>query len=102
MTMHQSITILKDAARQQRRKYLDVIYGPRAVELRAKIASALFGKPLPKSAKECQYGRLRLALLALVKVSGGCAASEDSNFQEALDAIDDSTADATNETFIAR
>jgi hypothetical protein len=63
------------------RRLLDTIYGPQAAELRSQVASELYGVPFVKSAKECQYGRLRKALLSYAGVSGTCIANEDAMFE---------------------
>jgi len=71
-------TIRERSARPSIR-FLDVIYGPQAKKLRHDVALMLKGdKP---TAKEIQYGNLRLALLKAVNAQGNCIAALDADFQ---------------------
>lgn len=67
-------------------RYLDRLYGPCAAELRVRVASAVHGRELRKSAKECQYGNLRRSLVELFGATGSCIAAVDANLQELIDA----------------
>ena len=69
-----------------KRKLLDNIYGPAAANIRASVASALHGRTLTKSAKEAQYGRLRLCLIEAVGAAGDCIAAVDADFEAKAEA----------------
>jgi hypothetical protein len=71
------------------RRYLDMLYGPDAKELRSDIASHLHGAVrIPKSDKRCQYGNLRRALVEAIGATGECIAAVDSDFQNRVEALE--------------
>lgn len=71
-----------------KRRYLDVIYGPRAAFLRSVIATTFYGVHRSKSHKDCQYGRLRRALLDAIGAKGDCIAAEDHDFEDRVGRLD--------------
>ena len=79
--LRNAILAIRGAKWRNSVRYLDAIYGPQAAALRAQVASALYERPITKSAKESQYGRLRLHLMNRANVTGNCAADADANFE---------------------
>jgi len=78
---------IKSAKRHPSVRFLDAVYGPQAAALRAGIASAILDRSVTKSAKEAQYGRLRLALLTLTGAEGNCIAALDADFEAKAKAL---------------
>jgi hypothetical protein len=62
-------------------RLLEVVYGPKALTLRAEVASLILGRRISASDKEAQYGHLRLALLKLLGATGKSIADTDKAFE---------------------
>lgn len=76
--------VLKHIAAHRSRpsvRLLDVLYGPKSLSLRTRVAALMLGRKVTGSDKIAQYNNLRSALMNMLGIPRMCAVGEDAAFE---------------------